>query len=133
MSMSKKSKKNPSAVSDRDIREEAIGEAFAVAQAKGQVTDVLGNQVKEFSEVDPKWGTQDFVFGTVIPQIKFLQGRILTIIDATCEDKERAKYVKDLVKDAFVSQADNIIQVTIDHENGLANGVEPLPRVRREL
>lgn len=117
MSMSKKSKKPSSAV--RGMSESKISEAFEIARAKGQVTDVLGNPQEDFTEINPKWGTQDFVMGTVIPQIKFLQGRILTIIDATCEDKERAKYVKDLVKDAFVSQADNIVQVTIDHTNGI--------------
>lgn len=98
------------------MSEEEITEVFEEARAKGEVTDLLDNPVDDFTEVDATWSKKDHVMGTVLPQIKFLQGRVLTIVDATYDDKERAKYVKDLIKDAFVSQADSILQVTIDAE-----------------
>lgn len=111
-------KKKIEAVRRQSEAEELIEESFNEAVRNGTLTDILGNPVdpKEMQVVDPEWGKADFVTGTVFPQMKYLQGRVLTIVDATYEDKERAKYIKDIIKDAFVSQADSIMQMLINSE-----------------
>jgi len=43
-------------------------------------------------------------YGSITRQVKFLQGKILTIVDATFGDKEQKKAVKDLVNHAFSEQ-----------------------------
>lgn len=44
-------------------------------------------------------------------QVKFLQGKVLTVIDASYSDKEQRKAVKDLVKSAFSIQLAWILQL----------------------
>ena len=39
-------------------------------------------------------------------QVKFLLGKVLTIIDASISDKAQNKAIKDLIKDRFYSQLD---------------------------
>jgi len=109
------------------LTSDEITESFEAALEEGTVTDILGNPMgkDDFVEVDPSWGLSEFIIGTVLPQIKHLQGRVLTIIDASFvsldeAEAERKKYVKDLVKDVFNSQADNIFQVLLDHNRGVS-------------
>jgi len=45
-------------------------------------------------------------------QIKFLEGKMLTIIEASFSDKEQRKAVKDLVKSAFSDQLTFIRQIS---------------------
>jgi hypothetical protein len=108
----------------RAIPEEKITEAFEEALAKDAITDVIGNKIKK-EEIEI---TQDYLkayglpkdklsVGRILPIIRNLQGKVLTIIDATYDDKERGKYVKDLVKDAFSSTGDWVYELaTIDIE-----------------
>lgn len=44
-------------------------------------------------------------------QVKFLQGKVLTVIDASYSDKEQKKAVKDLVNKAFSDQLSYIMQL----------------------
>ena len=44
-------------------------------------------------------------------QVKFLQGKVLTILDASFTDKEQKKAVKDLVNKAFSDQLTWIMQL----------------------
>ena len=82
-----------------------IEEAFEESLKKGEVTDVMGN----------KLGEKDFICGggttSILEILKTFQGKILTILDATFEDKERVKYVKDMVRGEFVILGDKIIDV----------------------
>lgn len=58
-------------------------------------------------------GVKPIRIGQVLLSVSKLQGKILTIIDASFEDKERAKYVKDLVKDSFSSLSNQLYEATI--------------------
>jgi len=49
-------------------------------------------------------------------QIKYLQGKILTIIDASYTDSRQLKAVKDLVNDSFGTQLDWILQLAFPHK-----------------
>ena len=49
----------------------------------------------------------------VLSVVKYLQGKILTIIDATFTDEQRIKYVKDIIKDAFSSSSQWILEMAI--------------------
>ena len=42
-------------------------------------------------------------------QLKFLQGKVLTIIDASISDTEQRKAIKDLINQSFSSQLDNVL------------------------
>lgn len=44
-------------------------------------------------------------------QIKFLQGKVLTIIEAAIPDREQKKAVKDLIKGAFSDQLTYVLQL----------------------
>ena len=88
--------------------------------------DVLGNEFPFDSQSDKIINEMvtgeeiDLPVGRVLPVIKHLQGKILTIVDATYDDKERAKFVKDLVKDAFSSSSNWIYEMSIrEFEGGL--------------
>lgn len=43
-------------------------------------------------------------FGVIETQIRFLQGKILTIADASFSDERQCKAVKDLIKKTFSDQ-----------------------------
>lgn len=44
-------------------------------------------------------------------QIKFLQGKVLTLVDATFQDKEQKKAFKSLINSAFSQQLTWILQL----------------------
>lgn len=93
----------------RKLTDEQINESFEEALKNGEVTDLMGEKLerKDFIYSDEFDTTEErqFLAALVVEQIKNLQGKILTIVDATYDDKERAKYVKDVMKDAFSTQA----------------------------
>lgn len=49
----------------------------------------------------------------VLSIVKHLQGKVLTVLDATFTDEKRIKYVKDLVKEAFSSSSNWIYEMSI--------------------
>lgn len=94
--------------------DQEIEVSFEEALKNGEVTDVMGNQLLEedliaVSKETSPWDTLEV--------IKTFQGKILTIIDATYDDKERVKYVKDLIKGEFVRLGDKIIDINQDLTN----------------
>ncbi len=98
------------------------------------VTDVLGNPIQEFEELPD---TEEFfmseqdeageielsklTFEQVRLVIHGLQGKVLTVIDATFDDQNRLKYVKDLVREAFSSQTNWLFEISM---KGLELGSE---------
>jgi hypothetical protein len=108
--------------------------AFEEAIQKKELVDVLGNPLqeemmdqihKDFNRsewVETSDGSEpefnDLKFEQVRNILRSTQGKVLTIIDATFTDEKRLKYVKDLVKDAFSSQANWLFELaTGDFEN----------------
>lgn len=51
-------------------------------------------------------------------QISFIQGKVLTIIDATYASPTQNKAVKDLIKDAFRTQQNWIGSLAMGRDNG---------------
>ena len=90
-----------------------------------EAVDILGNKEVVSKENDILYemftGTEkDLPPERVLSIVKHLQGKILTIVDASYDDKERAKFVKDLVKDAFSSSSNWIYEMSIrEFEGGL--------------
>ncbi len=58
-------------------------------------------------ESDPK----PMEFSAIQAQLKFLMGKVLTVVDATYQDKEQKKAVKDLIKDSFSGQLNWIYEL----------------------
>lgn len=49
----------------------------------------------------------------VLSILKHLQGKVLTVVDATFNDEKRIKYVKDLVKDCFSQSSNWLYEMSI--------------------
>lgn len=49
----------------------------------------------------------------VIGMVKHLQGKVLTVLDATFTDEKRIKYVKDLIKECFSSSSNWLYEMSI--------------------
>lgn len=109
------------------LTEEEINEAAEEAIKNGTMVevDLLGNEEPydafddELLDEMTKGAVRDLPVNRVIPVLKHLQGRILTIVDASYDDKERAKFVKDLVKDAFSSSSQWVYEMSIRDLEGL--------------
>lgn len=56
--------------------------------------------------------TSNFSFEAVTAQMNFLQGNVLTIVDAAFTDPIQRKAVKDLVKAQFIRQINWIAEMT---------------------
>ena len=63
-------------------------------------------------------------YSAIASQMGFLKGKILTIIDASVEDRQRNKALKDLIRNEFSIKLDWIYQLCGLPKNGLAEGVE---------
>ena len=106
--------------------EDKVKESFEEAYDNDELTmiDMLGNEIPFDSKSDRTikemctGEERDLPVDRILPVVKHLQGRILTIVDATYDDKERAKFVKDLVKEAFFSSSNWIYEMSFrDLEN----------------
>ena len=64
--------------------------------------DVSKDKVVEF-EVKTN-GEQSLQYNAIESQMRFLEGKVLTVIDASYGDLVQRKAVKDLIKDKFSSQ-----------------------------
>lgn len=99
--------------------EEEIAESFEKALEEGTLQDVMGNTItsNDLIEVDMETSTEAEVrTKRVIEGLKHLQGKVLTVVDATYQDKEQAKYVKDIIKDAFATQGNWFFELLIVEE-----------------
>lgn len=96
---------------------EEIDRVAAEAYENGelQASDVLGNTeviqpiLDELFTGDEKPLDAYRVLGVV----KHLQGRVLTVVDATFTDEKRIKYVKDLVKECFSASSNWLYEMSI--------------------
>ncbi len=100
--------------------EEEINESANEAFEKGEMTavDILGNE-EPFTKKDTivyemLTGEEKPVeIQRVLDVIKHLQGKVLTVLDATFTDEKRIKYVKDLVKEAFSGSSNWLYELSI--------------------
>lgn len=59
-------------------------------------------------------------YNIIETQFKFLQGKVLTVIDATFSDKEQKKAVKDLINKSFSEQLNWVAQICEIKSSGAA-------------
>lgn len=52
-----------------------------------------------------------FTLNSVTAQIRFLQGRVLTIIDASIADKQQNKALKDVINDCFYEKLGHLTKM----------------------
>lgn len=100
-------------MSEEKFTQDEIAESFDEAIDKGEVTDLMGNKLIEADLQN--WETTEngqVDFEQALEILKGAQGKVLTIIDATIDDDRKRKYVKDLIKEAFNSQADWLFELT---------------------
>jgi len=86
------------------------------AYEKGELLgmDVLGNTETIEPIVDEMFTGEEKPLDAyrVISILKHLQGKVLTVVDATFSDEKRIKYVKDLMKDCFSQSGDWIYEMS---------------------
>jgi len=83
-----------------------------------QAVDILGNTGTISKEDDIMYEMftgkeKDVPVHRILTVVKHLQGKVLTIVDASYDDKERAKFVKDLVKEAFSTSSNWMYEMSI--------------------
>ena len=54
---------------------------------------------------------EKYTYQTVETQVKYLQGKVLTVIDASFSDERQLKAVKDLINKSFSEQLDWIYEL----------------------
>lgn len=62
-------------------------------------------------------GSRPLEFSSIVAQLGFLEGKVLTIIDASYTNERQLKAVKDLVKKMFSEQRNWIGQLCYPTEN----------------
>lgn len=63
------------------------------------------------SSSSPVGETKSLDYSTIETQVKFLQGKVLTVVDASHNDQRQLKAVKDLVNKMFSEQLSWIAQL----------------------
>ena len=61
-----------------------------------------GSQKVVMQEVKSK--SRELPYNAIQSQVRFLQGKVLTVIDAISAEREQKKAIKDLIKNAFSQQ-----------------------------
>jgi len=107
-------------MSEVKLTEDEINEAAEEAYQNNELEDMMGNHIESSELVEQDVNEEKaLTFNMALNVMKGTQGKVLTIIDATFTDKDRLKYVKDLIKDAFGTQANWLFELT--HELGALN------------
>ena len=120
MSMSKSNQSRDIPAKNQKFTQEEIDASMNEAMEKGELelVDILGNREQYTKESEILYelltGKENpLPLERILPVLKHLQGQVLTIIDATFVEKDRAKYVKDIIKDAFSQQSNWIYELSI--------------------
>jgi hypothetical protein len=83
-----------------------------------ELMDILGN-TEPYSNIeipgsrDLQKIEQNIELILVLENLKHLQGKVLTVIDAVIENEHRTKYVKDIIKDQFSEKASLLEQISV--------------------
>lgn len=88
-------------------------EAYQKGELQGM--DILGNTETIEPIVDEMFTGNEKPLNAyrVLSIIKHLQGKVLTVVDATFSDEKRIKYVKDLIKDCFSQSSNWLYEMSI--------------------
>lgn len=88
-------------------------EAYRKGELQG--IDVLGNSEVVEPLIDEMFTGHEKPLDAynVLSVVKHLQGRVLTVVDATFTDEKRLKYVKDLVKECFSASSNWLYEMSI--------------------
>ena len=128
--MSKTNKDNLSKLPE-GYTEEEINESAIEAWENGTMTavDILGNKEPFSAKEDIvyemfKGDEKPVEIQRVLSVVKHLQGKILTVLDATFIDEKRIKYVKDLVKEAFSSSSNWLYELSIRESETIGTKVK---------
>lgn len=100
--------KNGMTIIDRQAEE-------AYKKGELEMVDILGNS-ETFPNIINEMLTGEekpIEVARVMEVIKHLQGKVLTVLDASFTDEKRIKFVKDLVKDAFSQSSNWIYEMSI--------------------
>jgi hypothetical protein len=88
-------------------------EAYQNGELKG--VDMLGNEEVVEPIMDELFTGHEKPLEAynVLSVVKHLQGRVLTVLDATFTDEKRIKYVKDLVKECFSASSNWLYEMSL--------------------
>lgn len=91
----------------------AAEEAYQAGELKAM--DMLGNEEVIEPLIDEMFTGHEKPLDAynVLSVVKHLQGRVLTVVDATFTDEKRLKYVKDLVKECFSASSNWLYEMSI--------------------
>lgn len=80
-----------------------------------QAVDMLGNTETIEPLMDEMFTGHEKPLAAydVLGVVKHLQGRVLTVVDATFTDEKRLKFVKDLVKECFSASSNWLYEMSI--------------------
>lgn len=102
---------------------EEANELAEIAYKKGELQeiDMLGNTETVEPIMDELFTGEEKPLDAyrVLSVVKHLQGRVLTVVDATFTDEKRIKYVKDLVKECFSASSNWLYEMSIREFEGM--------------
>lgn len=123
--MSKNKNDGLSKLSKEEI--EHVDEMAEEAYQDGELeaVDILGNTGKIEPIMDGMFTGDEKPLDAyrVLSILKHLQGKVLTVLDATFIDEKRIKYVKDLVKECFSASSNWIYEMSIREFEDTGDGV----------
>lgn len=97
--------------------EEEVSASMQEAYEKGELkeVDMLGNEEVVEPLCDEMFTGHEKPLDAydVIGVVKHLQGKVLTVVDATFTDEKRIKFVKDLVKECFSASSNWLYEMSI--------------------
>jgi len=106
--------------------EEEINASMQEAYESGelQAVDVLGNSEVVEPILDELFTGDEKPLDAhrVLSVVRHLQGKVLTVVDATFTDEKRIKFVKDLVKDCFSQSSNWLYEMSIRDFEETENG-----------
>lgn len=106
--------------------EEEVQESMQEAYESGELkmVDILGNDEVLDTITDEMFTGHEnpLEAHSVLSVVKHLQGKVLTVVDATFTDEKRIKFVKDLVKDCFSQSSNWIYEMSIRNFEKTENG-----------
>lgn len=82
---------------------------------KNREKSIDSSQVLSGEELAEKIEKGKLPLSSIMAQFNFLQGKVLTIIDASIQDERQNKALKDLIKNSFYEQMDWVTKLSTGH------------------
>lgn len=80
----------------------------------------MSKKTLTIEQLSEKFASKEFTGTWVCDQLRFLLGRVLTIIDASIADPRQNKAIKDVIKGEFIDKLSHVSDV-------LSNGMDITP------